>query len=543
MKKRSIWLLGFVLAITIGMTSNAGAEQVKPGSVPRKTVIKIGSTLYNVNIKNVPNPEKHIKEWFDKGDAGALTKIGYLLEHMLFEYTHPTVKVESLTFNYWTLSSLQRESVLFAAIAAGTAPSIIPVGKGSLVDWQKEGIIADLTDYVKKWKIYKDLPKTIWDQISIGGRIYTIPSRYVYTMGITYRKDFFREAGIFNKEGLPAPPDNWRIEDLVSIAQKLTDPKKERFGYQFWGVGGHHEDFLAQYGNFLVKPDPTGKYSWVAFFDPSVKRNLELIKDMKWEKKCALTGVDIDWGKYMQNFFTGKAAMVILDSLSYYAGWYFTGRNDFGPVVDIKKDLGIALPPRGPEGVLPTTVSIESYGVNAAQSKEQIEASAEFIRWSLEEFPQKLRNLMFLETKETGYPVHLKVERPPLYKYPKVEGIPFWKDVIRKDIVEVMEEAISLPALPEDSNYGCPFPSSSILKKLRSVYEAVITNPNTDIEKELDKVADLVNKTLLNYKDETITTENLKTYYTALGNFYKENYPEYYNEWFTKLYEEDLKIW
>ena len=264
---------------------------------------------------------------------------------------------------------------------------------------------------------------------------------------------------------------------------------------------------------------------------------------MKWEKKCALTGVDIDWGKYMQNFFTGKAAMVILDSLSYYAGWYFTGRNDFGPVVDIKKDLGIALPPRGPEGVLPTTVSIESYGVNAAQSKEQIEASAEFIRWSLEEFPQKLRNLMFLETKETGYPVHLKVERPPLYKYPKVEGIPFWKDVIRKDIVEVMEEAISLPALPEDSNYGCPFPSSSILKKLRSVYEAVITNPNTDIEKELDKVADLVNKTLLNYKDETITTENLKTYYTALGNFYKENYPEYYNEWFTKLYEEDLKIW
>ena len=370
------------------------------------------------------------------------------------------------------------------------------------------------------------------------------------TKGVSYRKDYFKEAGIFNEKGLPAPPDNWTVEDFANICQKVTDPKKDRWGWTVWG-NFSPQDFFSVFGNFFVKPDKSGKYTWRAAFDLPAKRWFEWIKDMKWNKKCVLAGPEIDWHYYIFNcWFAGRSAMGTRWSISMAAYDQLNDYREWGPDVSPREDIGIAPPPRGPEG-LRVAIPVESvcYGVNAVQSKEQIEASVEFARWLLEEpFSYQLFGLINQQTQKEGYfqqiiNRELTQTIPEIYHYPKVEGLVSWEEGIPEDSVNTFKKCLSTPAWPKDYSYGCGVPQSAINNRLRAVYEAVVTDPNCDIDKELAKAESLVNESVLKYKDKDVTKENFKAYYTALGDFYKENYPEYYNKWYKKLYEEVFKVW
>jgi len=73
--------------------------------------------------------------------------------------------------------------------------------------------------------------------------------------------------------------------------------------------------------------------------------------------------------------------------------------------------------------------------------------------------------------------------------------------------------------------------------------QALMSNPDVDMMKELDKCAKIVNNQVLNYKTEGVTMENIKAYYTACKDFHEKNNPEFYKNFYSKIYEEYYKVW
>jgi len=556
MRKVSMWLLVICLGISImGISGLANAQKEKE-RVERDIVVRTQDVLRNIFFQetSLGIETLTINEIFEAHHkakrATSPIHAVILLQRMVFEATHPRIELRSTHFKPIG-SEQEKETKLFTAIAEGTAPSFLEVSSKNLLHYANEGIIADITDYVKKWEAYEYLPKSWWDFGRIKGRVYAFPTRRMATKGVTYRKDYFKEVGIFNEKGLPAPPDNWTVEDFTRIAQKLTDTKKNRWGWVVWGDFSP-QDFFSVFGNFFVKPDKSGKYTWRAAFDLPAKRWFEWIKDMKWNKKCIIAGPDIDWDFYIfKSYFAGRVGMGCRSSIHMpvylYAEDVWTY---FGPDVDPRKDLGIAPPPAGPEGLrVKTPVEPGMIGINGVQSKEQIEASLEFARWLLEEpFSYQLLGITKVQLDKEEYYEHgvatiIYQSQPEAYHYPDVEGLETWAEKFPKDFTDTFKKCFATPTWPLNYSYGCPVPQDAINNRLRPVYEAVVTNPNCDIEKELARAETLVNGTVLNYKDEEVTKENLKTYYTALGDFYKENYAEYYDKWYKKLYEEVFKVW
>jgi len=92
--------------------------------------------------------------------------------------------------------------------------------------------------------------------------------------------------------------------------------------------------------------------------------------------------------------------------------------------------------------------------------------------------------------------------------------------------------------------YGLPVQNAKSLNDntIRFV-QAIITNPNVDVEKEAKKYADIANRTVLDYKIEGQTMDNFKNYYTAQNEFYKKNFPTYYQKVYKSLWENYLKVW
>ncbi|TXJ71043.1 extracellular solute-binding protein, partial [Streptomyces lavendulae] len=63
---------------------------------------------------------------------------------------------------------------------------------------------ADITEYVKDLKTYKDIAQPLRDAYTVDGRIYGIP-RTNYAMGLLYSKPLFTKAGLDPNK----PPATW----------------------------------------------------------------------------------------------------------------------------------------------------------------------------------------------------------------------------------------------------------------------------------------------------------------------------------------------
>ena len=97
---------------------------------------------------------------------------------------------------------------------------------------------------------------------------------------------------------------------------------------------------------------------------------------------------------------------------------------------------------------------------------------------------------------------------------------------------------------PKPVEYGLSQEKESLfMNTLTSCVQSAVTDPNCDVQEVLNKAAGIANSTALDYKIKGQTMENFKEYYTALGEFYKKNFPDYYKNVFLKLYEKYYKVW
>lgn len=424
---------------------------------------------------------------------------------------------------------------LLTALAGGTAPAVYWAPPQ---DFGREGLFLDITDYVKNWEKFSYVPETLWEPAIYNGRYYGIPTWQVTFPSAIYRINWFKEAGIFNKEGKPAPPDNWTVDDWIAIATKLTNPKKQR-----WGFGLSTSTFRQWCGIFgapphLVRPDPTGKYTWRAAFNvPEAVRVLEFYKEALWDKKVAVgcgTEEPARWG-FWKTPRLGLATM----TFAYTMNRCWDGTNHRSGAELPGEPIGVTLLPRGPEGTEYSPMDTVYAGINPTLSKEQQDAAW---KWMTYYYAGTGTEIFYMRGLLVGKYITSCYLLSKMYHL----DIPviLAKKVMHPDYLKMADQGLAMKRPFEPSHFGLSVLNTArVDKELEAAVTAVLGSATADPKKELDKVADVVNKVALNYKVEGATKKNIQEYYTALAKFYKENYPDYYNKVFSGMMEKYFKIW
>lgn len=537
-------ILSFLLVgvVVLGLSTGLAAAE-------KKIVVKDGWWYKKGRI-----PES-IEKAVNNADVWGLMRA---LALAYFSYENPNIKVEPMDWSVWAGDAGEK---LRAALASGDAPYFYPLGYSTLGGAQgmiTEGLVADITDYVKDWEQTKYIPWVVWRGAWRSGRCYGLPFMCSsYDMAVV-RRDWCKEAGIFNSLGEPAPEYDWTWDDLVQLATKLTDPKKKRKGVTLAAIPGDGFYYAANsFGVPFVIPDVSGKYTWRAGFnlEPGVEF-LQVYKDLVWKYQAALVGPTKSWVDTWRDVMQDRAAIMVSCPLNRYSasGYRYTA----GPGSPLEKDIIDLVPtPKGPQGVRTCQVRPNFSGINPSLSEEETEATFKLMSYCVGGWRMNLQWFMLGTTKLEphmvkygvevcqspyaykggGYVIDRKTHRPAGYVLdPDSAMAPHYVvpvNITRSDPVE--------PCLSE---YGMWLPNKIAFDTaLQAAISKIFTDPNADPKTELDKAANVANKTALNEKLEGVTKENMKNYYTALDAFYKENFPKYYEEVFKELFEKYYKVW
>lgn len=446
-----------------------------------------------------------------------------------FQFTHPNIDFEPVG----NVPRGKPYVYLITMIAQGNAPAwmyVAPCGI-ELSTWVNQGAIADITDYVKNWDKL-EVATPYMQEAWYKGRCYAIPSYIIGRQSIKYRRDIFRDAGIFDEKGEPSAPLNWTWEDFLEIGRKVTNPKKKVWAF---GISGGSLGFFVStvYRLFPLQPDPTQKYTWRSAYDTEPYRKaLELYKQIVFEDKIALTGVEA--GKNIgSGFYTGRYVMERRDTCAFqYDAIRYKGQAGMLQ----PEDMGVLPYPKGNAGWQYVKPQVALWGMNATLNKEEKDAAWEWGKWAYAGEGVRLYLTYMLD--------FLGLDQDQLYNVGKLYGqLPdrmpnvympeYWKRTINYIDNQPVEPVFKL---------GMPRSDLESLFK-STVVEKVMINPEVDIPTLLKAAATAVNSGILNYKDGEITMGDIEKYFTDLRDFYKQNYPEYYEKVFAERFEKFYKVW
>jgi len=470
----------------------------------------------------------------------------------LFELAHPGVKVTHIDFDTWS-----REAWT-TGLAGGTAAAFThPYTVPSIL--AEEGMLADITDIVKNWRVgdfdvYTYLKENFWEgwtQAWFEGRCYAIPFGQTNMRKMEYRKDWFKEAGFFNEYGEPGPNTNWTFEDLARYAQKLTDPKKKRWGFAYptdWACT-FLGDLEKAYGlpNKFYVPDKSGKYTWRLATDiPQVKKMLQFIKDLHWKYNCVLTGVDMTYQKgRREDFPSGRVAMAMNDA-GQISGIAMQTPDVFGPGTSAKDVMGMVDFPTGIYKLRGNVTGYLWWGFDPTLDKEHLKAAFDYCVWNdIGKGHEIEYRAQYNQAVLRGSPAYYVDDyittpfEPIIMNYP---GVPSMLDLVPEDYKREIGKASRIPRHPYMSYYGLTIRITSGAIE-QGIFQSLATDEKADIDNLLKKAADIINSTDLCYKIKG-DKEKFKAYYTALDEFYKENYPDWYKSAeYKQLFENYYKVW
>ncbi len=147
----------------------------------------------------------------------------------------------SLRVRHWTGLRLHKgtgRSILMMSIAGKTAPDIFQSWFNIIRNDIDQGFLYPLNEWIgddtngngqiddeeAKWPRWKEIPKLLRMVATRNGKVYGIPQVNKYHLGIIYRTDLVRAAGLNPNH----PPKTW--DELIYWCQKLTVPQKDYSG-------------------------------------------------------------------------------------------------------------------------------------------------------------------------------------------------------------------------------------------------------------------------------------------------------------------------
>ncbi|MFJ9112327.1 ABC transporter substrate-binding protein [Streptomyces sp. NPDC102283] len=222
---------------------------------------------------------------------------------------------------------------------------------------------ADITEYVKDLKAYKDIAQPLRDAYTVDGKIYGIP-RTNYSMGLLYSKPLFTKAGLDPDK----PPATW--EEVQAAAKKIAALGDGTVGFAEYSAqnqgGWHFTASIYSQGGAVVSED--GKKATVD--TPEGKAVLQNLKNMRWR--------DDSMG--------AKQLLIINDTLQMMGsgklGMYLAAPDNVPRIVKEAggkyEDLAFAPMPGG-KGTL---MGGDGYMFNKKATPEQIKAGLKWLEWT-----------------------------------------------------------------------------------------------------------------------------------------------------------------
>ncbi|NOU95884.1 extracellular solute-binding protein [Paenibacillus sp. LMG 31456] len=279
-----------------------------------------------------------------------------------FEDKNPGIKVKStpLVDNVSAPEYLKKLDLM---TASGESMDVVMFhDAGEFAKRVKIGMMEPLDAYLSKDGV--DVSKEYLVDPKIDGKYYGLPAKYIIAM-VMLNKRYLDEAG------LPVPKD-WTWKEFADYSKALTKGEgatkrygtflRDQFLHNSLIVSGLPQD------SYIVKDDGTSNLS-----SPLFKQSLELRNQLENVDKSAVPLHDTISQKldYRQQFFTGKASMLIAGS------WMISEWGNFTP------DFEIAWAPYPKNSASEST----SYGrtsgdtIGIAKSSKNKEAAYKFVRW------------------------------------------------------------------------------------------------------------------------------------------------------------------
>jgi multiple sugar transport system substrate-binding protein len=271
-----------------------------------------------------------------------------------------------------------------AAVVSNSRPDTTMIAMERVSDMVAMKGLVDLTPRINQWNLKQYFDAKCWNGVTRDGKIYGTPA-FTFVDWMYYRKDWFEEAGI------AGPPQNFA--EFTTAAEKLTDPKRNRYGFGMRGGAGGADyviDVLLAYGSPIVQD---GK--------PAIDRKLAIEAIGWWSslytklKVVPPSAPNDSYSQIMQAFRTGQTGMI----------WHHTGS-----LAEISGSLKpnvqfMTMPiPAGPA----TRFAHLSYAYNGIMKPEHEDAGWDWVSFWGETDPA------IALLKETGYfPASSQVAKDP----------------------------------------------------------------------------------------------------------------------------------
>jgi ABC-type glycerol-3-phosphate transport system substrate-binding protein len=199
---KKVFITALSLAVTGSLVGCANGGTDSTASAPSKSADNSAASASKEPVT--------INFWFpgaDKTNDDYFTNVG-----KEFEAAHPNIKVQTTVL---PANSADVETKLNAAKLAGNYPDVLSAYLILIGTRGSKGEFAPLDDYINKWEEKSDIYESTlamgkYKDRTIGLGFYPAPEI------LTYRKDFFQEAGLDPEK----PPTTW--EELQQYAEKLT---------------------------------------------------------------------------------------------------------------------------------------------------------------------------------------------------------------------------------------------------------------------------------------------------------------------------------
>jgi hypothetical protein len=450
------------------------------------------------------------------GELGILTG---LYNQSLFELQNPRVKVEYVNFDMWTDSF---RSALAVALSSGKAPAYYIAR--ALPQTIEQGMYADLTDLMKDWDQYNLQPEGSIREGTVNGRHYTLAANELGSAVIRYRKDWFREIGVFNEHGEPGPRSDWTWEDFRKYAKLLTIPGKRT------GFANDASSMLYVEANGMdyYVPDSTGRYTWrFNDKDPRLLESLKIAREMIKDGSVTST-VSMGWFERHNEFDSGRTAM-IPSFAPHIPRDSVLNPTKMGKDKPFKDTVGMVPLPRGSNGYNSLRPITNPIGFDPTLSKEELKLAFEWCKsWFYGDMFLNRMRAATQEAKLKGKQSEIYVEYLVLPYTPKENLLdkPL-ESVFPPDYLSTYKAIRAAHAPPLPREFGIQEPASSDLDKaVQALYSEAISS-QIDLKELIAKHANLINTNLLQFSGKE-DRERLKRYVEARTQFYRTYLPKYY---------------
>jgi ABC-type glycerol-3-phosphate transport system substrate-binding protein len=390
-----------------------------------------------------------------------------------FEEANPNITIEASDVPWDAKTFVTR-------LAGGSAPTLLRVPLTEPPALIERGQVADIADVAAELDSFDDLNPRVMEFLERDGAVYGIPEKS-YAFGLVYNRNLFEQAGL----DPDSPPQTWDEvrEYAAQIAEKTG---KTGFGEITTNNSGgwHLTGYDYTFGGRIIEQDADG--DWVAAFNDDAARDvLELWKAMRWEDDSLGDNVLGKQEDLVAEFTAGNVGMWVSAPPDVYPNYIAAGGDP--------EAFGAGPMPQG--GADATLAGATVLMVNAAATQAEKEAAVKWIDW------RALRPNYDLEVAaETakasaadGLPVGVPVL--PIFSdeaYAEYrDAIAEYVNVPVENFAPYVESLTAFEYVPEPE-----VASQEIYAALDPLVQAILTDPNADIDALLTDAESRVNAIL-----------------------------------------------